>query len=144
MVTKHGINPFYRSVSLRLLCCEIRKVNPLNRALSNLDAWVTGLRRAQSGTRTGTAKLEVDASHGGIIKVNPLADWSEGQVWDYIRANDVPYNALYDKGYTSIGCAPCTRPTQPGEDPRAGRWWWENGVPKECGIHLRMPRQTTS
>ena len=138
MVGKHGINPFYRSVSLRLLCCGIRKVNPVDRALrmEGLDAWITGLRRSHGGARSDTPKVEVDAAHGGLTKVNPLADWSDEQVWQYIRANDVPYNALYDKGYTSIGCAPCTRATEPGEDPRAGRWWWEEGMPKECGIHL--------
>jgi thioredoxin-dependent adenylylsulfate APS reductase len=137
MVTQHGINSFYRSVSLRLLCCEVRKVKPLSRVLQNLDAWVTGLRRSQSQTRVNVPKIELDEEHGNIIKVNPLADWSEQQVWEYIRANRLPYNQLYDQGYTSIGCAPCTRPVAPGEDQRAGRWWWENGVPKECGIHLR-------
>ena len=136
MVGRHGVNPFYRSVSLRMLCCGIRKVEPLKRALNGLDAWITGLRRAQSGTRASIGKIEVDASHGGIIKVNPLADWTQEQVWDYIRSRGVPYNELYDKGYTSIGCVPCTRPTRPGEDPRAGRWWWESGFPKECGIHV--------
>jgi thioredoxin-dependent adenylylsulfate APS reductase len=136
MVTKHGINLFYRSVSLRVLCCELRKVKPMQRALTNYDAWITGLRRGQSDTRKAIAKIELDQTHQGKVKVNPLADWTEKQVWDYIRANDVPYNELYDKGYTSIGCAPCTRAIQPGEDPRAGRWWWEKGVPKECGIHM--------
>ena len=136
MVGKHGINPFYRSVSLRLLCCQLRKVNPLGRALKDLDAWIAGLRRTQDETRSGIAKIEVDRAHGTIIKVNPLADWSNEQVWEYIRANQIPYNELYDKGYTSIGCAPCTRPTQPGEDIRAGRWWWEKGMPKECGMHM--------
>ena len=135
-VSKHGVNPFYRSVSLRLSCCEIRKVNPLNRALEGLDAWITGLRRSQNETRAGTAKVELDAAHGDIVKLNPLVDWSYEQVWDYVRANDVPYNKLYDMGYTSIGCAPCTRAVEPGEDLRAGRWWWETGVPKECGVHL--------
>jgi thioredoxin-dependent adenylylsulfate APS reductase len=141
MVSKHGINPFYRSVSLRMLCCEIRKINPLNKALSGLDAWVTGLRRSHSDTRVSTGRIETDEAHGGILKVNPLAGWSDQQVWDYIRANDVPYNELYNRGYTSIGCAPCTRAIQPGEEQRAGRWWWENGIPKECGIHLDLPRQ---
>ncbi len=136
MVGKHGINLFYQSTSLRLLCCEARKVKPLNRALENLDAWMTGLRRSQTAIREGTRKIEVDSAHGGITKVNPLADWSSEQVWEYIRANDVPYNDLYDRGYTSIGCAPCTRAVEPGEDPRAGRWWWEKGMPKECGLHL--------
>ena len=138
MVGGHGVNPFYRSVSLRLLCCEIRKVNPMKRALRDLDAWISGLRRDQSGTRATIDKIELDEAHDDIVKVNPLADWSQDRVWDYIRAHDVPYNHLYDRGYTSIGCAPCTRPTEPGEDPRAGRWWWEKGIPKECGIHGRL------
>ena len=136
MTVRHGVNAFYRGLNLRLLCCEVRKVEPLNRALAGLDLWVTGLRRTQVGTRAGTPKIELDKAHGSILKVNPLADWSEQKVWDYIKANDVPYNKLYDQGYTSIGCAPCTRPTQPGEDARAGRWWWESSdVPKECGMH---------
>lgn len=139
MVGKHGINAFYRSASLRMLCCEVRKVNPLNKALANLDAWITGLRRSHSTGRANTTKIEVDEAHGGILKVNPLADWTEEQVWEYIRANNVPYNRLYDQGFTSIGCAPCTRPTEAGEDSRAGRWWWESGTtPKECGIHLSI------
>jgi phosphoadenosine phosphosulfate reductase len=142
MVTQHGINPFYRSVSLRLLCCEVRKVNPLNRVLQDLDAWITGLRRSQSQTRASVGKIELDDEHGNIIKVNPLADWSEQRVWEYIKANQVPYNRLYDQGYASIGCAPCTRPIGAGEDPRAGRWWWENGMPKECGIHLKRRQGT--
>ena len=145
MVSRHGVNPFYHSPSLRILCCELRKVNPLKRVLSNLDAWVTGLRREQTGARSAIGKIEIDASHGGIIKVNPLADWTHDQVWDYVRSRQVPYNELYDNGYTSIGCAPCTRPTQPGEDPRAGRWWWENGsVPKECGIHVSLAAPGTN
>ena len=135
-VGRQGVNPFYRSVSLRLRCCEIRKVNPLNRALEQYDAWITGLRRTQNETRAGVAKVELDAGHGGMVKLNPLADWGYEDVWQYIRANDVPYNRLYDEGYTSIGCAPCTRPIEPGQDLRAGRWWWENGFPSECGIHI--------
>ena len=134
-VGREGVNPFYRSVELRLRCCEIRKVGPLNRALAGYDAWITGLRRTQNATRASVAKVELDAAHGGMVKLNPLADWDYERVWQYIRDNDVPYNRLYDQGYTSIGCAPCTRPIQPGEDLRAGRWWWENGVPSECGIH---------
>ena len=138
MVGRHGTNPFYRSVSLRLLCCGIRKVNPVNLALKmeGLDAWMTGLRRTQLETRAKTPKIQVDGSHGGIAKISPLADWSNDQVWEYVRANEVPYNALYDQGYTSIGCAPCTRATKSGEADRAGRWWWEKGMAKECGIHL--------
>jgi len=134
-VSREGVNPFYRSVALRLRCCEIRKVNPLNRALAGYDAWITGLRRSQNETRASVAKVELDAAHGGMVKLNPLADWDYERVWQYIRDNDVPYNKLYDQGYTSIGCAPCTRPIEPGEDLRAGRWWWEDGVPSECGIH---------
>ena len=136
MVSKHGVNPFYRSVSLRLLCCNLRKVQPMQSALKDLDAWISGLRRSQDETRANVGKIEVDTSHGDIVKINPLADWSYDQVWQYIKANRVPYNELYDQGYTSIGCAPCTRAVKPGEDLRAGRWSWENGMPKECGIHL--------
>ena len=136
LVTKFGTNPFYRSVSLRLRCCEIRKSHPVDAALGELDAWITGLRRNQTETRQNIDKIEIDDAHGGIVKLNPLADWDDAAVWDYIKANEVPYNRLYDMGYTSIGCAPCTRPVEPGEDARAGRWWWESGVPKECGIHM--------
>ena len=137
MVQEHGFNPFYGGVELRKLCCGIRKVEPLKRALSGLDAWVTGLRRDQASTRASVQKVEIDESFGGIVKINPLADWSWDQVWEYIREHDVPYNSLHDKGYPSIGCAPCTRAVEPEEDPRAGRWWWE-GDPdaKECGLHM--------
>ncbi len=134
-VKREGINPFRKSVPLRLRCCEIRKVNPLIKVLNGLDAWVTGLRRDQWASRSNIRKVEIDHDHGGIAKVNPLADWTDEEVWEYIRANDVPYNALYDQGYTSIGCVPCTRATKEGEDKRAGRWWWEKNAPKECGIH---------
>jgi thioredoxin-dependent adenylylsulfate APS reductase len=132
---KHGVNLFYRDVKLRLLCCEVRKVNPLRKVLNTLDGWITGLRREQWASRSNIRKIELDHDHGGIVKVNPLADWTYEEVWDYIRDNDVPYHKLYDQGYTSIGCAPCTRATRPGEDPRAGRWWWEKNAPKDCGIH---------
>jgi thioredoxin-dependent adenylylsulfate APS reductase len=138
MVREHGVNLFYESVELRMLCCQIRKVEPLGRALHGLDAWITGLRREQSVTRSDIKKVEFDESHGGIIKVNPLADWTYDQVWAYIKENKVPYNKLYDRGYASIGCEPCTKPIEPGENPRAGRWWWELGVRKECGIHCRI------
>jgi phosphoadenosine phosphosulfate reductase len=134
-VLEQGINGFYRSVPLRLRCCEIRKVDPLKKVLVDLDAWFTGLRRDQWASRSNIRKVEIDYDHGGLLKINPLADWMEEEVWDYIRQHDVPYNALYDRGFTSIGCAPCTRPTEAGEDPRAGRWWWEKNAPKECGIH---------
>lgn len=136
MVRKHGLNLFYHSVELRKLCCEIRKVKPLNRALSSLDAWITGLRREQADTRASIAKVEVDVQHNGMIKINPLADWTWDMVWEYIRGNNVPYNRLHDKGYPSIGCEPCTRAVQPGEPFRAGRWWWEQDAYKECGLHL--------
>lgn len=136
MVREHGVNLFYKSVENRKRCCGIRKVEPLGRALAGLDAWITGLRREQAVTRTEIQKVEVDADHGGIIKINPLADWTEEQVWTYIQTHHVPYNALHDQGYPSIGCAPCTRAVKPGEDPRAGRWWWENPETKECGLHV--------
>jgi phosphoadenosine phosphosulfate reductase len=138
MATRHGANLFYQDVNLRLLCCQVRKVLPLRRALMNFDAWVTGLRREQWATRSNIRKIEIDHDHGGIVKFAPLADWTEEEVWDYIRANDVPYNELYDKGYKSIGCAPCTRAVANGDDPRSGRWWWETGAPKECGMHCAI------
>ena len=138
IVRRHGINLFYRDEKLRLLCCQARKVLPLRRVLSTLDAWVTGLRRDQSSTRAAVRKIEADLEHGGLVKINPLADWTEQKVWDYIRAHDVPSHPFYDQGYTSIGCAPCTRPTAPGEDARAGRWWWETGAEKECGMHCTI------
>lgn len=136
MVRDHGLNLFYKAMEFRKLCCGIRKVEPLNRALKDLDAWITGLRREQAVTRSGVQKVEIDRDHGGIVKINPLADWSEEQVWDYIRENQVPYNKLHDQGYPSIGCAPCTRAIKPGEDIRAGRWWWETPESKECGLHM--------
>jgi phosphoadenylyl-sulfate reductase (thioredoxin) len=132
------VDLFYREVPLRLLCCQIRKVLPLRRALAHLDAWVTGLRREQWATRSNIRKIELDHDHGGIVKINPLADWTKEEVWEYIQAYAVPSHPLYERGYTSIGCAPCTRPIQPGEDPRAGRWWWEKGAPKECGMHCAI------
>jgi phosphoadenosine phosphosulfate reductase len=138
MVRKHGLNLFYRSVELRLMCCEIRKTKLLKRALLGLDAWITGLRREQSPTRAHIKKVEIDEAHSGIVKVNPMADWTSEQVWRYIRENNLPYNRLYDKGYASIGCVPCTRPIKPGEDPRTGRWWWERKGVKECGLHYQF------
>jgi phosphoadenosine phosphosulfate reductase len=134
-VAQNGLNAFYDSVEMRRECCRIRKVEPLGRALAGNQAWVTGQRRAQSATRTSLMVEEDDPAHF-MTKFNPLADWSEQDVWDYIRANDVPYNALHDQGYPSIGCAPCTRAIEPGEDVRAGRWWWENPDSKECGLHM--------
>ena len=136
MTTRHGPNLFYEAVPLRMLCCEVRKVRPLDRKLSSLDAWVTGLRRAQNDTRASVRKVEIDAAHGSIAKLNPLADWTAEQVESYLREHEVPRHALYAEGYTSIGCAPCTRPPLPGQGPRSGRWWWEDGAEKECGIHF--------
>jgi len=134
-INQHGLNAFYDSVELRKECCRIRKVEPLNRALQGKQAWITGQRRAQSATRTELAVQEQDDAHG-MVKFNPLADWSENDVWHYIRSNGVPYNPLHDRGYPSIGCEPCTRAIQPGEDVRAGRWWWESADSKECGLHV--------
>ena len=138
MAQRHGPNLMYDAVDLRLLCCQVRKVLPLNRYLETLEGWITGLRRDQWASRAEVRKIELDHDHGGIVKVNPLADWTKDEVWDYIRANDIPYHALYDQGYTSVGCAPCTRAIQPGEPDRAGRWWWETNAPKECGIHCAI------
>jgi phosphoadenosine phosphosulfate reductase len=133
-VATHGVNGFYRSVEARKACCEARKVEPLRRALAGKKAWITGLRRAQAVTRRDLPQREWDAANG-LEKFNPLADWSEKEVWAYIRTFEVPYNALHDRGYPSIGCAPCTRAVARGEDVRAGRWWWENPATKECGLH---------
>ncbi len=134
MVRAHGFNLFYNSVEQRKLCCAVRKVEPLKRALKDLNAWMTGLRREQAMTRSAVCKVEMDEDHGGIVKINPLADWSYDEVWHYIREHNVPFNRLHTQGYPSIGCAPCTRAVQPGEDLRAGRWWWENPETKECGL----------
>jgi phosphoadenosine phosphosulfate reductase len=134
-VQQNGLNAFYDSIEMRKECCRIRKVEPLNRALAGKKAWVTGQRRAQSSTRATLDVQENDEGHA-MVKFNPLADWSEEDVWNYIRSNKVPYNPLHDKGYPSIGCEPCTRAIQPGEDVRAGRWWWENPETKECGLHV--------
>lgn len=136
LLKKKGHLSFRESLDNRHECCGIRKVEPLNRALSTRKAWLTGMRREQSPTRTGVALLEADAGHGGIAKLNPLAAWTEAQVWAYLREHSLPYNALYDQGYRSIGCAPCTRALKPWEDARSGRWWWENPEQKECGIHV--------
>ncbi len=134
-VAQHGLNAFYESVELRKRCCEIRKVEPLNRALGGVEAWVTGQRREQSVTRAELHEQEQDAARG-IAKYNPLADWSEADVWAYLKAFDVPVNPLHARGYPSIGCEPCTRAVRPGEDSRAGRWWWESRDTKECGLHI--------
>ncbi|MGA7827764.1 MAG: phosphoadenylyl-sulfate reductase [Geobacteraceae bacterium] len=132
-----GLYSFRESLDNRHECCGIRKVEPLGRALSGLAGWVTGLRREQSVTRTDLAPIEIDGNHGGILKINPLLEWSEEQVWDYAKQHRVPVSKLYDQGYRSIGCAPCTRAVAPGEHARAGRWWWENPEHKECGLHRR-------
>ena len=135
MVYENGVNLMYESVSNRKLCCEIRKVHPLKRILGTLDAWITGLRRDQTFTRANTKKIEIDSSNNDIVKINPLADWTNDMVWDYIKQNGLPYNKLHDAGYPSIGCAPCTRAILSGDDLRSGRWWWENDLHKECGLH---------
>ena len=133
-VRTNGINGFYQSVDLRKACCHARKVEPLQRALTGKKAWVTGLRAEQGETRSGLPQRHFDEANG-LEKFNPLADWTEQEVWAYIRLHDAPYNRLHDKGYPSIGCAPCTRAIEPGEPLRAGRWWWESADTKECGLH---------
>ena len=135
MVRRAGPNLFRRSVEARLLCCNVRKVEPIRGMLESLDAWITGLRRDQWASRANIRKLEIDHDHGGLAKINPLADWALEEVKAYNEEHGVPAHPLYAQGFTSIGCAPCTRATRPGEDPRAGRWWWEKNAPKECGIH---------
>lgn len=134
MVSKKGINLFYDSVENRKQCCYIRKVEPLGRATKGLDAWITGLRRDQTANRSAMETVELDSDRN-IAKINPLIDWSNDQVWEYIHQNNVPYNALHDQNFPSIGCAPCTRAVQAGEDLRAGRWWWELSN-QECGLHV--------
>jgi phosphoadenosine phosphosulfate reductase len=135
-VAKEGHFPMYESVALRKACCEVRKIEPLRRALAGKAAWVTGLRSSQSVTREDLPEVEWDAGFG-LHKFNPLLAWSETEVWDYIKSHQVPYNPLHDKGYPSIGCEPCTRAIRPGEDVRAGRWWWESADKKECGLHIK-------
>jgi phosphoadenosine phosphosulfate reductase len=132
-----GLYSFRESLDNRHECCGIRKVEPLGRALAGLAGWVTGLRREQSVTRTDLAPIEIDENHGGILKLNPLLEWSEEQVWEYAKQHHIPVSRLYDDGYRSIGCAPCTRAVAPGEHARAGRWWWENPEHKECGLHRK-------
>lgn len=135
-VNSNSINAFYESIEKRKACCFARKIEPLQRALKPLDAWITGLRREQSVTREGMRVVEWDEGNQ-LIKFNPLIDWSEEDIWNYIKKEGVPYNKLHDLGYPSIGCAPCTRAIKDGEDVRAGRWWWENPEHKECGLHKR-------
>lgn len=133
-----GLFSFRESLENRYECCRIRKIEPLQRALENLGGWVTGLRREQSVTRSEIKAIEIDAGHGHILKINPLLDWSEDEVWDYAEHECLPVNRLHRQGYPSIGCAPCTRAIQPGDDLRSGRWWWENAEHKECGLHRRQ------
>ncbi len=136
MVRQHGPNLFYDAVELRRKCCGIRKVEPLERALAGLDAWIAGLRPDQGVTRGDIRAVEVDEVHGGRIKLNPLVRWTREQVLAYVEHNHVPINRLHEQGYPSVGCAPCSRSIRPGEDERAGRWWWENADSRECGIHV--------
>ena len=141
-VNNHGPNAFYESLELRKACCAVRKLEPLSRALTGADAWITGLRSDQAATRMGLEPFEIDNAHHGILKINPLADWSLEQTWAHVRQYDVPYNKLHDQGFPSIGCAPCTRAIAPGEDIRAGRWWWESPEHKECGLHVKTTQET--
>jgi len=141
-VEKHGVNGFRDGIEQRRGCCLARKVEPFRRAISGRGAWVTGIRRGQSASRALAAPVEWDGEYG-LRKISPLLDWSDREVWDYIRRKRLPYNTLHDVGFPSIGCSPCTRAVQPGEDPRAGRWWWENGIEKECGVHA-TPRLVAS
>ncbi|MCX6231577.1 MAG: phosphoadenylyl-sulfate reductase [Bacteroidetes bacterium] len=136
MVNEKGINLFYESIENRKLCCHVRKLEPLKRAFKGLEVWICGLRKEQSVTRTAINMIEWDEGNQ-LIKINPLINWTEAKVWDYIRRNAVPYNKLHDNGFPSIGCQPCTRAVKAGEDLRAGRWWWENPESKECGLHVK-------
>lgn len=134
MVNSLGINLFYESIENRKLCCSVRKIQPLKRALQGSEAWITGLRRDQSVTRAGMNMVEWDESNS-ILKINPLWNWTESEVWEFVKKHDIPYNKLHDNGFPSIGCQPCTRAISAGEDLRAGRWWWELPESKECGLH---------
>jgi len=137
MVSEKGPNLFYENVENREFCCRVRKVEPLERALKGKQAWICGLRREQAVTRAELNVIGWDEANG-LYKINPLIYWTEKQVWDYLRQNNVPYNRLHDHGYPSVGCAPCTRAIKPGEDARAGRWWWESPEKKECGLHIEI------
>ncbi len=139
LLAGHGPNLFYESVEQRRACCHVRKVLPLQRALRDTDVWISALRREQGETRAGLPHFERSEQYG-LLKVHPLATWLEENVWTYVRDNGVPYSRLYDRGFLTIGCAPCTRPVRPAEGPRAARWWWEQDEPKECGIHLEQGR----
>jgi len=135
LVREKGPSSFYASIDARRECCGVRKVEPLKRVLGTASAWITGIRREQSPTRAATDFVELDLANGGLVKINPLAEWTRTRLWEHIRSRDIPYNALHDQGFASIGCAPCTRAIAPGEDERAGRWWWEQPEQKECGLH---------
>jgi phosphoadenosine phosphosulfate reductase len=135
-VGKNGINGFRDGLDQRRGCCEVRKVQPFRRAISGRGAWITGIRRGQSASRALAAPVEWDGVYG-LHKVSPLLEWSENEIWEYIRRKRLPYNTLHDSGFPSIGCAPCTRAVQPGEDERSGRWWWERSDSRECGLHPR-------
>lgn len=137
MVREKGVNLFYSSVENRKQCCQIRKIEPLHRALEGYEMWMTGLRKEQSITRNNFALVEIDDNNHGRVKINPLIDWTGQDIWDFINKHNIPYNKLHDQGFPSIGCQPCTRAIQPGEDLRAGRWWWEMPEHKECGLHQR-------
>lgn len=137
LTREKGVFSFKESLEARRECCGVRKIEPLNRALSDLNAWVTGVRRDQGVTREEVLKVEIDEAHGGIVKINPLADWSHDDIRDYVKEHRLPYNRLFELGFTSIGCACCTRAVAPGDDPRSGRWWWELPEHKECGLHVR-------
>ena len=132
-----GINGFYHSLEARVSCCGVRKIEPFKRAIAGYKAWVTGVRREQSATRARGQAIEWDAQYG-LQKISPLLEWTEGEIWQYIRARHLPYSSLHDRGYPSIGCQPCTRAIQPGESRRAGRWWWEQPESRECGLHPRV------
>jgi phosphoadenosine phosphosulfate reductase len=141
LTATHGVNGFYGSLEARLACCQIRKVEPFRRAIAGYGAWVTGLRRTQSAARAQAQPSEWDAAHG-LVKLSPLLDWSDDDIWSYIRALGLPYNQLHDRGFASIGCAPCTRAVEKGADSRSGRWWWENPDSRECGLHPRAAPAT--
>ena len=137
MVREKGMNLFYESIENRKLCCQVRKVKPMRRHLEGFDAYITGLRRDQNLNRAQTRKVEIDPGRGGLVKINPLADWSHDRVLEYVGRHQVPINRMHQQGFPSVGCEPCTRAVNPGEDPRAGRWWWENDGVKECGLHIQ-------
>src|SRR5215469_4803291 len=143
LIARQGVNGFYGSLEARLECCRVRKVEPFRRAIAGFPAWITGVRREQSAGRAHGQVLEWDAEHG-LYKLSPLLDWSEEQVWQYIRLHRLPYNSLHDRDFSSIGCSPCTRAIQPGESRRAGRWWWERPESRECGLQARATPVTAA